>query len=146
MSAHAAPLPVTDAHLHLWDLGASPYAWLAGAPALLRRTVTIEDVRADLCALGVTRVILVQADDTMQDTAHLQATARAIEAHAAETGAGIDRADVVGWLPLTDPDTVRAALARMRDEGLVRAVGVGSKDAGVLLRAVRTGQIGRAHV
>ena len=111
MSAHAAPLPVTDAHLHLWDLGASPYAWLAGAPALLRRTVTIEDVRADLCALGVTRVILVQADDTMQDTAHLQATARAIDTHAEETGAGIARADVVGWLPLMEPEAVRAALA-----------------------------------
>ena len=106
-----AHLPVTDAHLHLWDLGASPYAWLAGAPAPLRRTVSIEDVRDELRALGVTRVILVQADDTAEDTAHLQATARAIEAHAAETGAGIARADVVGWLPLTDPDTVRAALA-----------------------------------
>lgn len=33
------------------------------------------------------------------------------------------------------------ALARMRDEGLVRAVGVGSKDADVLTRAVRTGLI-----
>lgn len=31
------------------------------------------------------------------------------------------------------------ALARMRDEGLVRAIGVGSKDAAVLTRAVRTG-------
>ena len=106
-----AHLPVTDAHLHLWDLGASPYAWLAGAPAPLRRTVSIEDVRDELRALGVTRVILVQADDTAEDTAHLQAAARAIEAHAAETGAAIARADVVGWLPLTDPDTVRAALA-----------------------------------
>ncbi|ATG53069.1 aldo/keto reductase [Brachybacterium vulturis] len=33
------------------------------------------------------------------------------------------------------------ALARMREEGLVRAVGVGSKDADVLTRAVRTGLI-----
>ena len=106
-----AHLPVTDAHLHLWDLGASPYAWLAGAPAPLRRTVSIEDVRDELRALGVTRVILVQADDTAEDTAHLQATARAIEAHAAETGAGIARADVVGWLPLMDTGAVRAALA-----------------------------------
>src|SRR5690606_4154051 len=55
-----AHLLVTDAHLHLWDLGASPYAWLAGAPAPLRRTVSIEDVRDELRALGVTRVILVQ--------------------------------------------------------------------------------------
>lgn len=33
------------------------------------------------------------------------------------------------------------ALARMREEGLVRAVGVGSKDADVLTRAVRTGHV-----
>ncbi len=98
--------PVTDTHLHLWDLTQSSYAWLAGAPEPLRRTVGIEDVREDLRALGVTRVVLVQADDTAEDTAHLQATARAIEADGR-----LARADVVGWLPLMDPDAVRAALA-----------------------------------
>jgi L-fuconolactonase len=102
----AGPGPVTDAHLHLWDLGASPYAWLAGAPAPLRRTVTIDEVREGLLDLGVDRVVLVQADDTAEDTAHLQRTARAIEADGR-----IRRADVVGWLPLTDPATVEAALA-----------------------------------
>ncbi|HEX7351411.1 amidohydrolase family protein [Brachybacterium sp.] len=97
---------VTDTHLHLWDLAESPYAWLAGADAELRRTVAIEDVRAELVALGVTRVVLVQADDTASDTAHLQRTARAIEAEGT-----IPRADVVGWLPLADPAAVSAALA-----------------------------------
>lgn len=97
---------ITDAHLHVWDLAESPYAWLAGAPAPLRRTVDPEEVRAPLVALGVTRVILVQADDTAADTAHLQRTARTLEA-----AGGITRADVVGWLPLADPEAVRAALA-----------------------------------
>lgn len=110
MTPHA---PVTDAHLHLWDLDASPYAWLAGAPDTLRRTFGFAQVRPGLEALGVTRVILVQADDTAADTEHLKRTARAIEA-----GPGsITRADVVGWLPLMDPDAVQAALAdpdRMR--------------------------------
>ncbi|WP_394214921.1 amidohydrolase family protein [Brachybacterium vulturis] len=106
--------PVTDAHLHLWDLAESPYAWLAGAPQPLRRTVGIDDVRGALEELGVTRVVLVQADDTAEDTAHLQRTARGIEEHAQRTGTGIARADVVGWLPLTDPDAVRAALADPR--------------------------------
>lgn len=98
----------TDTHLHLWDLSASPYAWLAGAPAPLRRTADPEDVRAPLVDLGVTRVVLVQADDTIEDTTHLQRTARALEAGGA---GGIVRADVVGWLPLTDQDAVAAALA-----------------------------------
>src|SRR5690625_1028700 len=48
--------PVTDAHLHLWDLAASRYAWLAGAPEALRRTVDIDDVREGLEELDVTRV------------------------------------------------------------------------------------------
>lgn len=109
--------PVTDTHLHLWDLAESPYAWLAGAAPELRRTVEIDQVRPGLRALGVTRVVLVQADDTPEDTAHLQRTARAIEAHAVETGqtgAGIARADVVGWLPLQDPAAVSEALADPR--------------------------------
>jgi L-fuconolactonase len=98
--------PVTDTHLHLWDLAESSYAWLAGADEALRRTVSIEDVRPVLVALGVTRVVLVQADDTEDDTAHMQRVARAIEAQGT-----IPRADVVGWLPLKDPAAVRAALA-----------------------------------
>ena len=103
------PAPVTDAHLHLWDLAESDYAWLAGAPEPLRRTVAVEDVREGLLDLGVTRVILVQADDTAEDTAHLQRTARAIEADER-----LARADVVGWLPLTDPGAVAEALADPR--------------------------------
>lgn len=99
------PVPVTDAHLHLWDLAESPYAWLAGAPEPLRRTVRFDDVREDLRALGVTRVVLVQADDTAADTAHLQRTARALEGDGS-----VARADVVGWLPLADPAAVAAAL------------------------------------
>lgn len=102
----ADPAPVTDAHLHLWDLAESSYGWLAGAPEPLRRTVSFDDVREDLLDLGVHRVVLVQADDTAEDTAHLQRTARAIEADGR-----VPRADVVGWLPLTDPAAVADALA-----------------------------------
>jgi L-fuconolactonase len=121
--------PVTDAHLHLWNLHQSSYAWLASAPEALRRTGEWSMVRDGLAALGVDRVILVQADDAPEDTIHLQRTARAIEAegtggsahsdgHSAATaeiagvtaGAGVT-ADVVGWLPLEDPDAVESALA-----------------------------------
>lgn len=60
---------------------------------------------------------------------------------------GLDRVDI---LYLHDPEegpTEQAfaealpTLVAMRDEGLVGAIGVGSKDAGVLTRAVRTGQL-----
>ncbi len=65
---------------------------------------------------------------------------------------GLDRVDI---LYLHDPEegpTEQAfaealpALAAMREEGLVRAVGVGSKDTEVLARAVRTGLVDRVMV
>lgn len=60
---------------------------------------------------------------------------------------GLDRVDI---LYLHDPeeapqehsmDEALAALVAMRDEGLISRIGVGSKDADVLTRAVRTGLI-----
>jgi D-threo-aldose 1-dehydrogenase len=60
---------------------------------------------------------------------------------------GLDRVDVLLAHDPEEGPTEQAfaeglpALARMREEGLVRAVGVGSKDADVLTRAVRTGLI-----
>lgn len=106
---------ITDTHVHLWDLSASPYAWLAGAPQL-RRTTSWEDARPGLEGLGVTRVVLVQADDTREDTAFLQREAARIEAAAGRGGAemaagAVGRADVVGWLPLEQPEQVARMLA-----------------------------------
>lgn len=60
---------------------------------------------------------------------------------------GLDRVDVLLAHDPEEGPTEQAfdeglpALAAMRDEGLVRAVGVGSKDADVLTRAVRTGLV-----
>ena len=58
---------------------------------------------------------------------------------------GLDRADILLAHDPEEGPTEQAfaeglpALARMREEGLARAVGVGSKDARLLTRAVRTG-------
>lgn len=111
-------LPVTDAHLHLWELGASPYAWLEGAPAALRHSGRWSEAGPALAGLGVRRVILVQADDTAADTAHLQRTAERIE----QDASAVARADVVGWLPLADPD--RAARDLADPDRMRRLVGV----------------------
>lgn len=60
---------------------------------------------------------------------------------------GLERVDILFAHDPEEGPTEQAfaeglpALARMREEGLVRAVGVGSKDVAVLLRAVRTGLI-----
>lgn len=58
---------------------------------------------------------------------------------------GLDRVDILYAHDPEEGPTEQAfeeglpALARMREEGLVSAIGVGSKDADVLTRAVRTG-------
>ena len=104
---HRPERAITDAHLHLWDLEASDYAWMQGAPAL-RRTGTWEQVGPALATLGTTRVVLVQADDTPGDTAHMQCTAERIEAGTAQVPAM--RADVVAWLPLENPAQVENLL------------------------------------
>ncbi|GAA1487042.1 amidohydrolase family protein [Brachybacterium fresconis] len=93
------PEGITDAHLHLWDLGGGGYRWLAGAAEALRRDARWEEVAPQHAALGVRRVVLVQADDTLADTAAMQRAAARIEADPGP----VQRADVVAWLPLADP-------------------------------------------
>ncbi|MBE9404296.1 amidohydrolase family protein [Brachybacterium sp. p3-SID1565] len=104
---HRPGRAITDAHLHLWDLEASAYAWTHRAPAL-QRTGAWEQVGPALAALGATRVVLVHADDTPGDTAHMQRTAERIEAGTAQVPAM--RADVVAWLPLENPAQVEHLL------------------------------------
>jgi L-fuconolactonase len=112
----AAP-GITDAHLHLWDLARSPYTWLDGVPGL-HRSIGWGDARAGHEALGITRVVLVQADDTRADTANLQEQAATIETD----DSPVTRADVVAWLPLMDPGEVDRLLT---DPGAMeRVVGI----------------------
>lgn len=114
---------LTDTHLHLWDLSGGGYGWLAGAPEGLRRDVRWEDVAPQLAAVGVRRVVLVQADDTRTDTLAMQAAAERIEAGTIPGGSGgVERVDVVAWLPLDDPHEV----AQLLDDpaAMHRVVGV----------------------
>lgn len=110
-------IAVTDAHLHLWDLSRSTYAWLDAVPPL-RRTIAWTDAREGHETLGITRVILVQADDTRGDTENLQAQAALMEAD----DSPVTRADVVAWLPLEQPDEVARLLAD--PAAMERVVGV----------------------
>ena len=97
------PVPITDAHVHLWDLDVSAYAWMERAPQV-QRTATWEELSAQLPE-DVQRVILVQADDTLADTVHLLQLA---DLRTSATCA----VDVVGWLPLKDPERTAELLER----------------------------------
>jgi L-fuconolactonase len=83
---------VVDAHLHIWDLERSDYAWLTpGHP--LHRTFTPEQARAELEGAGVTSAVLVQAEDSERDT---ELMLEAADRHPWIAG-------VVGWVRLDAP-------------------------------------------
>lgn len=97
---------VVDAHLHLWRLprgpGDSPYAWITPRLGELHQDFEADRAERELGAHGVHRAVLVQADDTLADTAAMLAVA---EAHPFVEA-------VVGWVPLDAPEAAATMLSR----------------------------------
>ena len=82
--------PRIDAHLHVWDLDRSRYAWLTPQLGPLHATFTAEQARAELDASGIDEAVLVQAEDSERDTELMLEVARR---HSWVVG-------VVGWVQL----------------------------------------------
>jgi L-fuconolactonase len=93
---------VVDAHLHIWDLERSEYAWLAPEHPL-RRTFTPEQAQAELAAAGVDSAVLVQAEDSERDT---ELMLEAADRHPWIAG-------VVGWVRLDDPPVADRQIERL---------------------------------
>ena len=118
-----------DAHLHIWDLERSEYAWLTPALGELYATFTPEQAQAELEAAGVGAAVLVQAEDSERDTdLMLEAAAR----HPWIAG-------VVGWVQLDDPATAERQLERRHERlrGVRHLVHDDPRDDFLLLPAVR---------
>ncbi|GAB3162323.1 amidohydrolase family protein [Myceligenerans halotolerans] len=103
---------VIDTHLHLWDLGRSSYAWLTPELGPLHRDFAPHEAEAELRAAGVDAAVLVQADDTADDTRFMLDVARA---HDWVAG-------VVGWVPLDHEPGTAAALEELAAEPLLRGI------------------------
>lgn len=88
----AAPRRI-DAHLHLWDLAVSDYAWLGPELGVLYGDWSPEQAAAELGPAGMSGAVLVQAEDSRVDTEYLLGVAAA---HPWVLG-------VVGWIQLDDP-------------------------------------------
>jgi len=101
-----------DAHLHLWDLSGGGYGWITPELGPLHASFTAERARAELDACGIDRAVLVQADDTVQDTAFLLDVA---DRHGWVAG-------VVGWVQLDAPATAEQQLARWSAHRAFRGV------------------------
>lgn len=103
-------MPAIDAHQHVWDLGRSRYAWLA-SPGLeaIHRSIRYDDGVEHLDAANIDGSVLVQADDTDEDTDLML-----------ETAATRPRVvGVVGWVPLDQPERAEQRLCEIESPVLV---------------------------
>jgi L-fuconolactonase len=93
---------VIDAHVHIWRLGRNGCVWPAPDLAAIHRDFGLDDVARTVANTGVDRIVLVQSQESEEDTAWLLA-----EAAASPLVAG-----VVGWIDgaATDPASRIAAL------------------------------------
>lgn len=99
---------IIDAHLHLWDLDISDYAWLGPHHGPLHRSFPPDEAARALRANDIEAAVLVQAEDSLTDTRWLLDVARA---HDWVLG-------VVGWIPLDRPDQAAVALAELAEPAL----------------------------
>jgi L-fuconolactonase len=92
---------VIDSHLHLWDLEVGEYSWLGPRHGALFASFLPEQAERELNASGVDGAVLIQAEDSLVDTAWLLEVA--------------ERSDwvlgVVGWVQLDDPALAAGQLA-----------------------------------
>jgi L-fuconolactonase len=103
-----------DAHQHFWQPARGDYTWLAGddvALAPLRRDFLPDELAPLLQANGVARTVLVQAADSVAETAFMLALAARHEFIGG----------VVGWVDLSDPDAA-SAIDRLAEEPALKSL------------------------
>jgi L-fuconolactonase len=108
----AAPTRRIDAHLHVWDLDRSDYAWLTPEAGALHASFTPHQASVELGACGIDAAVLVQAEDSERDT---ELMLEAADHHAWVIG-------VVGWVRLDDPAVAEQQLDRWLEHGVFRGV------------------------
>lgn len=98
------PVPVLDAHHHVWSIGRSGLEWIRAAGLEpLRRTFTVDDLYDEAAGCGTVAGVVVQSVTELDETSDLLDLASRDPRVAA----------VVGWVDLTDPG-VADVLARLR--------------------------------
>ena len=91
----SSPDPITvDSHHHLWDLGRFEYTWMPPGPSVLRRNYLPDDLKPILDRNNVSKTVVVQAHQSVEETNFLLDLADANEFIAG----------VVGWVDLSSPD------------------------------------------
>ncbi|MEI7024208.1 amidohydrolase family protein [Paenibacillus sp. y28] len=82
-----------DAHQHFWNLDKNEYPWLTPEHGVIYRTFEPAELEPQIRAAGIDKTVLVQANNSYEDTDYMLAIA--------------DEFDwvggVVGWVPLDKP-------------------------------------------
>ncbi|WNR45486.1 amidohydrolase family protein [Paenibacillus roseipurpureus] len=83
-----------DAHQHYWKMDRGDYGWITPELSVLYRDFLPSDLQPHLEQFDINKTIVVQAAETLEETAYLLALSET-----SDTIAG-----VVGWLDLDDPN------------------------------------------
>jgi L-fuconolactonase len=100
-------MTVIDSHHHFWWMSKRQHRWPEGADAVLERDYTPDDMRPELRAAGVDGTVLIQvAHDTAETLEYLDLASDSDFVRG-----------VVGWAPLTDPDSCLRAVDEFAGRG-----------------------------
>ena len=108
------PAQMIDTHQHLWIPSERRYAWLEQAGPPLEADFGPEDVEADVAAAGITGTVLVQAEDSYEDTCYMVSVAKTTP-----TVIG-----VVAWAPLDRVAEATVALDLYAHAPVIRGIRV----------------------
>jgi len=112
------PVRMIDTHQHLWKPSERRYHWLEGAGAPLESDFVEADVIDDARAAGITGTVLVQAEDSYEDSFFMLSVAAKYP----------EIAGVVAWAPLDRVDETEAALDLYIFSSIVRGIRVLNHD------------------
>ena len=98
---------IIDSHHHFWDMGARGYPWMPPPPSVIRQDYMPEDMAPLLRQVGVSRTVLVQAHQSIEEAHWMLDIAEATDFVAG----------VVAWADLTGPDLGRDPRLVVREAG-----------------------------
>ncbi len=108
--------PITDTHLHLWDIEKFDYPWLKGQE-YLKRTFTIDDFKEDTKDLNIAKMVFVECDvahyQHMEETEYVTNIAKTKDSRIE---------GIVCFAPLEKGAEVRAELDILKQNPLIKGI------------------------
>ena len=110
-SESTTPPPMIDSHQHLWLPSERRYGWIPSG-SVLDDDFGAERALPELKQAGITGTVLVQAEDSYEDTFYMMSVAAQYS----------EVVGIVGWVPLDRPAEASAALDLYRHSPVLKGV------------------------